>query len=226
LARLNINWQSMSAVAPSGPVTGETDEAAEAAAKPVRDALASKPMMVYVMSDDPTDKETRALDSVAFVKEQVGVGTKFFECIKMTSGDAAQDRIIKDAGRKVPRIVFLKRDYSVANVLEGSELSGGSIEKAMQMVVRQEYENNFDTMVKEYIKLLNELDRLDSKRAAIEDQKRRVAEKPNKSKEKKIARDEAEYKAEMEAFEAKEKKILDLKIKGAEEKPVADDTEA
>jgi hypothetical protein len=80
-------------------------------------------------------------------------------------------------------------------------------------------------MVRDYISLLNELDRLESKKAAIEDQKRRVAEKANKSKEKKIARDEAEYKAEMEAFEAKEKKILEFKIKGADEKP-ADDTEA
>jgi hypothetical protein len=155
----------------------------------------------------------------------VGVGSKFFECIKMTSGDAAQDRITKDSGKQVPRIIFLKRDYTVVSVLEGNELSGGGIVKAMQQVVRAEYTNNFDTMVRDYISLLNDLDRLESKKAAIEDQKRRVAEKANKSKEKKIARDEEEYKAEMEAFEAKEKKILEFKFKGEDEKP-ADDTEA
>jgi len=181
--------------------------------------VSDKPMMVYVMSDDPTDSETRKLDSVAFAKEQVGVGSKFFKAIKMTTGDAAQDRIIKDAGRHIPRIVFLKRDYTVATVLEGNELSGGGIVKAMQQVVAKEYVNNFDAMVKSYISLLNDLDRLESKKAAIEDQKRRVAEKANKSKENKIARDEAEYKAEMEAFEAKEKKILELKVKGATETP-------
>jgi hypothetical protein len=203
--------------------TGESTEAAPAEEKSAM--VCDQPLMVYVLSDDPTDKDTRSLESVGFAKEQVGVGSKFFKCVKMTTGDAAQDRIIKDAGRAIPRIVFLKRDYTVATVLEGSELSGGGIVKAMQLLVRQEYVNNFDTMVRDYISLLNELDRLESKRAAIEDQKRRVAEKANKSKEKKIARDEAEYKAEMEAFEAKEKKLLERKLKGEEEKP-ATDTEA
>ena len=204
--------------------TGESEQTADAQ-KEVRGRFADRPMMVYVMSDDPTDSATRKLDSVAFKKEQVGIGSKFFECFKMTSGDAAQDRMTKDAGRQIPRIIFLKRDYSVATVLEGSELSGGGIVKAMQMVVRQEYETNFDSMVRDYISLLNDLDRLESKKAAIEDQKRRVAEKPNKSKEKKIARDEEEYKADMVEFEAKEAKLKELKLKGADEKP-ADGTEA
>jgi hypothetical protein len=221
LARLSINWQTAATVAPSAVTTGETDESAPA--EPARAMISDKPMMVYVMSDDPTDSETRKLDSVAFAKEQVGVGSKFFNSIKMTTGDAAQDRIIKEAGRHVPRIVFLKRDYTVATVLEGNELSGGGIVKAMQQVVAKEYVSNFDAMVKNYISLLNDLDRLESKKAAIEDQKRRVAEKANKSKENKIARDEAEYKAEMEAFDAKEKKILELKVKGATETPASEE---
>jgi hypothetical protein len=181
-----------------------------------------KPIMIYVMSDDPTDSETRKFESVALAKEQVGVGAKFFDAVKMTAGDAAQDRVLKDAGRTTPRVVFLKRDYKVAEVLEASELSGGSLVKAMQSLVRAEYVNNFDTMVRDYIGMLNDLDRLESKKAAIEDQKRRLAEKPNKSREKKISRDEAEYKAEMTAWEEKEKKLLELKIKGAEEKPDAE----
>lgn len=215
MAKLSIQWQSTSAVAPSAVTTGESEEAAPAQ----RAMVSDRPMMVYVMSDDPTDSDTRKLDSVSFAKEQVGVGSKFFNAIKMTTGDAAQDRIIKDAGKQVPRIVFLKRDYTVVNVLEGNELSGGGIVRAMQMLVRQEYVNNFDTMVRDYISLLNDLDRLESKKAQIEDQKRRVAEKANKSREKKIARDEAEYKADMEAFEAKESKILERKLKGATEQP-------
>ena len=220
MALLSINWQTRTEVAPAAPTTGQTEEVA-----PVdkQAGISDKPHMVYVMSDDPTDSETRMLDSVAFAKEQVGVGSKFFIAIKMTTGDAAQDRIIKDAGRSVPRIVFLDRRFKVLNVLEGNELSGGGIVKAMQQVVSKEYVNNFDQMVKSYISLLNDLDRLESKKETIEDQKRRVAEKPNKSKEVKIARDEAEYKAEMEAFEAKEKKILELKIKGADEKPAPEE---
>jgi hypothetical protein len=220
LARLGINWQTASEITPAAATTGE---GAEAAPVEAQSRIAEKPLMVYVMSDDPTDSETRMLDSVAFAKEQVGVGSKFFRCVKMTTGDAAQDRIIKEAGKGVPRIVFIDRRYKVVNVLQGNELSGGGIVKAMQQLVSKEYVNNFDSMVKSYISLLNDLDRLESKKEAIADQKRRVAEKPNKSKETKIERDEAEYKAEMDAFEAKEKKILEFKIKGAEEKPAPEE---
>jgi hypothetical protein len=218
LARLGINWQTASEITPAAATTGE---GAEAAPVEAQSRIAEKPLMVYVMSDDPTDSETRMLDSVAFAKEQVGVGSKFFRCVKMTTGDAAQDRIIKEAGKGVPRIVFIDRRYKVVNVLQGNELSGGGIVKAMQQLVSKEYVNNFDSMVKSYISLLNDLDRLESKKEAIADQKRRVAEKPNKSKETKIERDEAEYKAEMEAFEAKEKKVLELKVKGAAEEKTA-----
>jgi hypothetical protein len=123
-----------------------------------------------------------------------------------------------------PRIIFLKRDYTVVTVLEGNEL-GRRPREGDAAGRGQEYTNNFDTMVRDFISLLTHLDRLESKKAAIEDQKRRVAEKANKSKEKKIARDEEEYKAEMEAFEAKKAKLLEFKAKGADEKP-ADDTEA
>lgn len=220
MARLSINWQTLSDVAPAAATTGESAEAAVPAER--QSSLSDKPMMVYVMADDQTASETRLLESVAFAKEQVGVGSKFFNSIKMTTGDAAQDRIIKEAGKSAPRIVFLDRRYKVVNVLESKELSGGSLVKAMQQVVAKEYVNSFDTMVKDYISLLNDLDRLESKREGIEDQKRRLAEKPNKSKEAKIARDEAELKAGMEAFEAKEKKILELKLKGAEDKPAPD----
>jgi hypothetical protein len=220
VARLDIQWQSQSAIAPTSVTTGDSSEAAEA--KQARAMVAEKPMMVYVMSDDQTDSDTRKLESVAFKREQVGIGSKFFDCFKMTAGDAAQDRVMKQAGKAVPRIVFLNRDYTIANVLEGSELSGGGLLKAMEMAVRQEYVTNFDTMVRDYISLLNELDRLESRKAQIEDQKRRLAEKPNKSREKKIAHDEDQYKSDMEAWEAKESKIKELKRKGDEEKPATD----
>jgi hypothetical protein len=217
LAKLSINWETCSEIAPSAVTTGESAEAAPGQPQAM---VSERPMMVYVMSDDPTDKETRSLDAVAFKKDQVAIGAKFFRTVKMTAGDAAQDRILKDAGRKTPRMVFLRRDYTVANVLEGSELSGGSLVKAMQQVVSKEFESpSFDTMVKEYVSLLADLDRLESKKTALEDQKRRLAEKPNKSKEAKIARDEAEYNAEREAWEARETKLKTMKLKGVPETP-------
>lgn len=211
MAKLAINWRSVTSVAPQSVTTGDSEEVS---AEKQKAMIADKPMMVYVMSDDQTDSATKKIESLALAREQVGVGSKFFDTIKMTAGDAAQDRLIKEAGRSVPRFVFLSRDYKVVNVLEGNELSGGGIVKAMESVVRQVYVNSFNDMVREYTSLLNELDRLESRKAAIEGQKARAAEKADKARDKKIAKDEAEYKADMDAFEAKEKKLLEFKAKG------------
>jgi len=211
VARLSINWRSTATVAPAAVTTGETE--AESVAKQAQ-AAAEKPMMIYITSDDPTDKDTRKLESVVFANEKVGVGSKFFDCIKVSSGDALVDRILKDAGKATPRLVFLDRQYEVKDVLENSELSGGKLLKAMKSVASSEYVSSFESMIRDYIKLLNELDRLESKKAALEDQRRRLAEKPNKSREKKVARDEEEYKAEMEDWSQKEAKVLELRKKG------------
>lgn len=172
-------------------------------------------MIVYVPSDDPTDKTTRKLEQVVFKNEKLGVGAKFFDTIKVSAGDAAQDRILKTKTR-VPRMVFLARDYSVHAVLQQRQLTPGKVLKAMKSLVKKEYVNNFDKMVKDYIKLLNELDRLEGRKTQLTDTRARLAGKPNASKAKKLARLEAEYKADREAWVEKEKQILALKTKGDE----------
>jgi uncharacterized protein YlxW (UPF0749 family) len=73
---------------------------------------------------------------------------------------------------------------------------------------------NFEAMVRDYTKLLNELDRLESKRAALADQRRRLQEKPNKSRDRKVAREEADLEVEMDAWKKKEEAILKFRVKG------------
>ncbi len=172
-------------------------------------------MIVYVPSDDPTDKTTRKLEQVVFKNEKLGVGAKFFDTIKVSAGDAAQDRILNTKTR-VPRMMFLERDYSVHAVLQQRQLTPGKILKAMKSLVKKEYVNNFDKMVKDYIKLLNELDRLEGRKTQLADTRARLAGKPNTAKAKKLERMEAEYKADRDAWVEKEKQILALKTKGDE----------
>lgn len=172
-------------------------------------------MIVYVPSDDPTDRMTVKLEQTVFKDERLGVGAKFFDTIKVSAGDALQDRILKEKTR-VPRLVFLERDYSVHAVLQQRQLSPGKILKAMKSLVRKEYVSSFDKMLKEYTKLLNELDRLEGKRTQLSDMRARLADKPNPAKAKKLARQEAEYKAERDAWVEKEKEILALKTKDQE----------
>ena len=211
MARLRINWRTAQSVAPQAAATGERVEGEEV--KQASSFRAEKPILIFVTDDDPTKKGMRKLQDVVFANEQVGLGAKFFDCVKMTAGDAMQDRIVSNIGRHTPRLVFLRRDYTVQAKLEGSQISGGKVLKAMKAASKKEYVTSFDKMVRAYRKLLDELDRLDSKRSYIADQKARVAAKPNASKAKKIERDEQKLNAEMEEWNKKEQAVMELRTR-------------
>jgi len=213
MARLNIQWKTQSSVAIKAAATGDAT-ATENAGR----ARADRPMLVYVMSDDNTDSNTRKLEDICFADERVAIGSKFFDCIKITAGDALQDRLLSANGDSTPRLLLITRDYDVEEVLEKKELSSGRVVRAMSGAVRKDYSDSFDSMVSNYQKLLNELDRLDGKRALIADKKQRAGD--NKSKLKKVEREEAKLQKEMESWKQKEEKLLAFKLKDVE-KPKA-----
>ena len=203
----------MDAVAPTAAATGDDTST------PVRSLRAEKPMMIYVTSDDNTHKLTRKLEDVVFANEQLGIGTKFFDTIKVTNGNALQDRMLKEAGKFTPRIILLTRDYKVHAVMQKSKLSAGKLLKAMKSLVRKEYANSFDKMVRGYTKLLNELDRLEGTKAMLADKQARA--QGSRSKQKKIARDQKKYEKAMEDWRSRETKLLELKPKVSKKKPEA-----
>ncbi|MHC4930564.1 MAG: hypothetical protein ACYTGV_00015 [Planctomycetota bacterium] len=209
MALIRINWRQADSVAPDAAMTGESGVAEQGNA-----VRAEKPMMVYITDNDPTGKQTRKLEDVVFANEQLGIGCKFFDTIKMSPEKADQDRILKDAGRRTPRIVFLKRDYKVHAVMQNKQLTAGKLLKSMKLLAKQEYVNSFDQMVREYGKLLNERDRLEGKKTQLSDARARLQKKPNASKAKKLARDEAAWQKDMDAWAQKEKELLTFRNKG------------
>ncbi|MHC4938937.1 MAG: hypothetical protein ACYTHK_08215 [Planctomycetota bacterium] len=206
MARLSIKWKTQSSIAPTAAATGEA-EAKAAASK----LIAERPMLVYVMSDDNTDTYTRKLEDVCFADERVGIGSKFFDCIKITSGDAMQDRILAKHGKSAPRLLLVTRNYEVKDVLEKKKLSSGKIVRGMSKVVKSEYKTSFDKMVSSYAKLLNELDRLEGKKGQLADKRKRAGD--NASKLKKVEREQAEYEKDMEKWRQAEAKLLGFKLK-------------
>jgi hypothetical protein len=209
MARLNITWRSANDIAPKAAATGDA-EAKETGRTLVR---ADRPMLVYVASDDETSSAVRKLEDVVFKSENVAVGAKLFDTVRVTAGDALQDRVLKEAGRETPRLVFLARDFTVDTVLEGKEASSGKVLKAMKRLAGREYKNNFDAIVRDYVKLLNDLDRLEGKKQVIAESRERLQAKPDKAKAKKLEREEKEYQQEAEAWDKAEKALLDLKPK-------------
>ena len=205
MARLNIKWDSRSSVAPVAASTGDATDN-----KVAQKAVADKPMLIYVTSDDNTDSYTRKLEDVCFPDERVAIGSKFFKCIKITTGNALQDRLITKHGKSTPRLLLVTRDYKVLSVLEGRKISSGKLVKAMSGLVRKEYKNSFDSMVSGYGKLLNELDRLEGEKALLADKVKRA--EGNKAKLAKIARARTKYEKSVTKWEASEKKLLAFKL--------------
>jgi hypothetical protein len=210
LARLGIDWKTQNTVAVQAAETGDESEAA-APAKPTAALFAERPMWVFVMADDATNATMRKLEDVVFKNEDVGVGSKFLACIKVSEADASRDRILKEAGRGTPRMILLRRDYSVHSVLNSDQMSAGKLLKVMKSLVGENYKSSFDGVVSEYKKLLNELDRLDSVRTNLET-KRQKADGPADLK--KIERDQQEYEKDMAAWTEKEQKLLQFQKKG------------
>ena len=87
--------------------------------------------------------------------------------------------------------------------------------KAMQSLVRAEYVNDFDKMVRGYAKLLDELDLLASKKATLDKTRRRLEDRPNAAKAKTLDREEEAYDEAMEDLAEREEKLLELRRKDA-----------
>ena len=208
MALLRIKWESKSSVAPQAASTGDAAADAEAGKR-----YAERPMLVYVAGDDATDSITRKLEDVGFADERVGIGSKFFRCIKVTTGNALQDRLLKEHGKATPRLLFVRRDYTVIATLEKKKLSSGSIVKSMARLAREEYKDSFSSMVSKYGKLLNERDRLDGVSTQLAEKARKLQEKPNASKEKKLAKQKAAFEKSMETWKKSEQKLLEFKAK-------------
>jgi len=204
----------MQEVAPKAVVTGEE---ADETAKTDAALVADKPLWIFVTDSDATSDGMRKLEEIVFKNEDVGVGAKFFKCVRVTEADAARDRILKDAGRGTPRMIFLRRDYTIHSVVDN--LKASAVLKAMKSLVAFTYESNFDRMTRDYKKLLNELDRLDSVRQRLDDLKLRVDQKGDASSRKKLESEQKEYDAEVTAWNAAESKLLALRRKGDKDNP-------
>jgi hypothetical protein len=170
-------------------------------------------MLVYVVNPDPTEKKVRKLEDVVFKNETLALGSRFFRCMKVSEADAAQDRILSEAGRGSPRLVFIARDYKVDSVVS-SPRSASKIVRSMKGLANKTYVNKFDKMVKGYIKLLTKMDGLESVRLRIDDRRKRLAGSSNPSAAKKLKRDEKAYQEDLAKWRADEKKLLEFELKG------------
>ena len=210
-AKLKIAWLVVTDVAPEAATTGAGSKAVESS------EWADKPMMIYIPSDDPTDSITRKLNSVVFKNEKVAIAAKFFETLKISRKHALDDRLLASHADPTPQIVFLKRDFTEHAALRKKKISASRLLKTMKSLVRDEYVNDFDAMVRAYEKLLDELDRLESRNEVLAKRRKRLEDQPNPARERKLEREEEAHEATVDAWLEKEEKLLELRVRGDQE---------
>jgi len=199
MAVLGIDWKPATKVAVgSGVVTPSEDGAAEPDTQAPR---AEKPMLVWIQDPSAAEEDAK-IEKVVLDPDKVRVGCKFFTCIKISSEDAANDRILADTGKKFPRMVLLSPEYDVVKTLEG-KISSSSLFSAMKATAKKSYEGNFEKNVKDLIKLLGEFDKIANERDVLKQKEERGV---NDAEAKRIAKereelDEREKKANEERDE-------------------------
>lgn len=208
MAVLNINWSSSAPVAPVNDKVVTPKEGEEAAKKdsaskedgketaaPVK--LADKPFLIYIADAAATENFDK-VEKVVLTDDKVLVGSKAFTCIRLSPEQAAQNKLVADAGKEVPRIVFVTVDYKDTTVIEGGKLTVGALWDTMQKQYKKAYDGDLEKNVKAMMKVLGEFDKVSGAR--------KVQEEKEAREPKPTAADKAEWSKTKEELDERQKK--------------------
>lgn len=152
-----IRWRDVLSVA-RDLTTGMTEaEAAEA-------ARAERPMVVFVYDPDSEDADDT---DKAFQEERVAVGARFFDCLRISKLDAAEDRLLASYAEKAPVLVFVRPTFEVA-ASQTARFNANKIFAAMCTTMKKDYKNCVDTVLKKQREIQKE-------RASLERDKEKLA---------------------------------------------------
>lgn len=178
-------------------ISGMTEEQAKATQR--RD----RPMMVFVY-DDSKDDEQRFLveKSKAFADDNVAVGARFFDCLRIDLESAKEDRALMKKVKRGPSLVFLRPDYSVFKVISG-KFSAKKVFAVMNAAVKKDYENCPHCVAREQFKLAQEWVRVDRGYMTITQLRQKAKDESNAKKRAELVKRQ----------EAVQKDIADLESK-------------
>jgi len=216
MAKLNIDWTELADASVTTGATGTTeirDMSTATGMLHASERQAEKPILVYLTSrEEKYSTEQDVVENTTLRDERVAIGSKLFTMVK-ANGDAIDSNhpyYNHLAGRTLPRFVAFTSDGEQIGKIEG-RASPSKLFKLMKKAATRDYVVNLDKTVKDFQKLLTELDKLDVLRQAVA-QKEQSAQtsRDKKEIEKKrdqIAKDEEELReAEEKLFDVKRRK--------------------
>jgi len=127
-------------------------------------SLAERPLFVFIHDADAT---TGQEDDKAFSDERVAIGARFFDCVRISKGDAVEDRLIASHAVKAPVLVFVRPNYEVVSA-HPARFNATKIFDAMCATMKKDYKNCVDTVLKQQREI-------EKDRATLEREKEKLA---------------------------------------------------
>jgi hypothetical protein len=160
-----IRWRDVTTVG-QDITTGMTEE------QSARASRSERPLFVFIHDADAT---TGTEDDKAFQDERVSVGARFFDCVRISKGDAAEDRLLKPYVAKAPVLLFLRPNYEVA-ASHPARFNASKIFDAMCATMKKDYKNSVDAVLKAQRDI-------EKDRAALERDKEKLTKLEEESKD-------------------------------------------
>jgi hypothetical protein len=142
--------------------TGMTEEQAAKVSR------ADRPFFVFIHD---ADAEVGTEDDKAFQDERIAIGARFFDCVRISKGDAAEDRLLKPYADKAPILVFVRPNYEIVTTHQ-ARFNASKMFDAMCATMKKDYKNCVQTVVKKQRDIQKErasLDRDRDKLARLEE---------------------------------------------------------
>lgn len=162
--QFQIRWRDVTSVSQE-ITTGMTEEQSAKASR------AERPLFVFIHDADET---IGTEDDKAFQDERVAVGARFFDCVRVSKGDAAEDRLLASYASKAPILVFVRPNFEVA-ASHPARFNASKMFDAMCATMKKDYKNCVQTVLKQQRDIEKE-------RAALEREKEKLAKLEEESK--------------------------------------------
>lgn len=211
MAKLTIDWTDLGSTTVTTGVDAEGNDLSTArAVLGTQYQDADKPFVVYLTSSDPKAlRMQEVVEGTTLMDERIAIGAKAFTMVRgdgdLLSEDHPFHRYL--GGKSYPRFVVFSADGTQVGRLEG-QVSPSKLFGTMKKAFKRDYVGNLDRIVKDYQKVLTQLDTIDTQKQAIAEKEARAQTARDK---KELARKKEEIAKEEEAVREAEEKVLDFK---------------
>ena len=176
-----------------------------------------QPTLYFLTSADPEFMgEMKVARKSILADENVAIATKFFNCVEIDGDEFGTKHPLyeKLKGRSFPRFVVIDSQGAVKGKLEG-KLGPKKLYKILKKGAQSDYKVKLDKVVKDYRKMLDELDKIDQQKKVLANKERNQGDKAAR----KIAKDRDALALREKKAAEKEVKLLGAELKNPPAKP-------